>query len=1159
MKSKQLFFENLVAAYTVGGISQGTNLGSLTLYEVIELLLSAESTVDTGNIRFNANQIYSTENIVDIHSDNEYVQFSYTNTNYSVGETQYSWFWLDNQGAHVEIQGTDVSENPYDYIWDFSKDGILYVPGRISFGTTDMQSIGKGTIELYSGTNNGVSLFCAVGFELNWQNGFLTKFDENGNILPIFSNSIIEYADDYSDDYTDRSLIDRGYLTAQGYLISESDPVYTSSSWYSTTNNSDNWNDAYSWGNHASAGYLTDAPSDGKTYGRKDAAWAEVLSTGGVKHGTASGTDTYTTTITGVAAYADGDAYLIRFTNGNTVASPTLNINSIGAKVLYRNNDGQLLGGDIVAGGEMLCVYNSTLDVFQCIGTAPNTLFAYITNAEATTINKGQPVYAFSGTGDRMSVKLAYNTTDATSAQTIGLVYSSSIAAGQKGFIIIQGLLDGLNILPTSTWSDGDPVYLGSTAGSFTKTKPYAPNHLVYLGVVTTASNGSAGRMYVRVQNGYELDELHNVQAQSPTVNDVLYYFGGTPGQWKTASIATVLGYTPQASSARLTEIAALTPTLDNFIVGNGTNWVLETPSQARNSLGLGSLSTLSSINNSNWSGTQLAVTNGGTGFTTYAIGDILFANTTTSLARLAGVATGNALISGGVGVAPSWGKITESHISLSDVTTHNVSTSAHGFVPKAPNNTGVFLRGDATWAAGVGTGSVATGTARRLALYTAAGTGLGDAFTQNSTFTTNVILGTATLTASNTLTIPVTDANASFIMSQGAQTINGTITLSAAASTTNATLTFSGTTPWINMSTSVRGLPTFTNRSAGTKIVFEPVLSGTVLDWAIGIAPGPGSLWLSSPSTINFFANSGGGSGTPISAGQFEYSSTVRGLNLTATGTTDIAQLTITGGTINWINFSTNTNGAPTTTTARSVGTKIVLVPNFSAGTSLDDAIGYEANTGMWLSSRFQVRFHPNSSNTSAGQFEYSSSVRGLNLTASGTDTVPQLLFTGSIRWINMGTGGNTGFSAPSLTTRSDGTKFVIWPNFSAGPPATLDDAIGYASGAGTWFTSRFSFTFYTDSSLTPRLTISSSGLTLAAGANLVLSTSGAGTRIGTGTSQLLSFWNKTPIVQPTTGITGASFTQVNTTTLISTASTFGGYTLDKVVAALINVGILA
>ena len=53
-----------------------------------------------------------------------------------------------------------------------------------------------------------------------------------------------------------------------------------------------------------------------------------------------------------------------------------------------------------------------------------------------------------------------------------------------------------------------------------------------------------------------------------------------------------------------------------------------------------------------------LTVPQGGTGITSYAVGDLLYADTTTSLAKLADVATGNALISGGVGVAPSWGKI---------------------------------------------------------------------------------------------------------------------------------------------------------------------------------------------------------------------------------------------------------------------------------------------------------------------------------------------------------------------------------------------------------------------------------------------------------------------------------------------------------------------
>jgi len=214
---------------------------------------------------------------------------------------------------------------------------------------------------------------------------------------------------------------------------------------------------------------------------------------------------------------------LIRFTNGNTTVA-TLNINALGAIPLYKNNDGPLIGGDVQSNGEMLCVYNSTANTFQCIGTSPNSIISYVTNAEAVTITKGQVVYAFGGTGDRMTVKLASNIGDSTSAQTVGIVLSTSIAANQKGFIIFQGLLDNLSILPTATWADGDPVYLGATAGSITKIKPYAPNHLVYIGIVTTASNGAAGRMYVRVQNGYELDELHNVQAQTPTLKDTLWY-----------------------------------------------------------------------------------------------------------------------------------------------------------------------------------------------------------------------------------------------------------------------------------------------------------------------------------------------------------------------------------------------------------------------------------------------------------------------------------------------------------------------------------------------------------------------------------------------------------------------------------------------------------
>jgi len=69
--------------------------------------------------------------------------------------------------------------------------------------------------------------------------------------------------------------------------------------------------------------------------------------------------------------------------------------------------------------------------------------------------------------------------------------------------------------------------------------------------------------------------------------------------------------------------------------------------------------------------GSALAAINGGTGQTSYAVGDILYASTTSALSKLAGVATGNALISGGVNTAPSWGKV--------GLTTHVSGTLAVG------------------------------------------------------------------------------------------------------------------------------------------------------------------------------------------------------------------------------------------------------------------------------------------------------------------------------------------------------------------------------------------------------------------------------------------------------------------------------------------------
>ncbi len=99
--------------------------------------------------------------------------------------------------------------------------------------------------------------------------------------------------------------------------------------------------------------------------------------------------------------------------------------------------------------------------------------------------------------------------------------------------------------------------------------------------------------------------------------------------------------------------------------------------------------------------GTLIAV-NGGTGFSSYAVGDLLYANTTTTLAKLADVATGNALISGGVGVAPSWGKI-------------GLTTHVSGILPVANGGTGVATASANTVFAGPTTGADAPPAFRAL------------------------------------------------------------------------------------------------------------------------------------------------------------------------------------------------------------------------------------------------------------------------------------------------------------------------------------------------------------------------------------------------------------------------------------------------------------
>lgn len=186
------------------------------------------------------------------------------------------------------------------------------------------------------------------------------------------------------------------------------------------------------------------------------------------------------------------------------------------------------------------------------------------------SLTAGQAVYvtgSTGGAGTNMIVGKASNASEATSSKTLGLI-AQNLNANDFGFVITEGLLDGIN---TSGAVAGDPVWLGTNGNLLfgLSNKPYAPAHLVYLGVVTRAQQNN-GEIFVHIQNGFEIKELHDVAAQSPQTGDTLIYNGITQ-LWESGSIKDEVGISyvtgipaSQTSSGEVGQIAI-----------DGTNGVL--------------------------------------------------------------------------------------------------------------------------------------------------------------------------------------------------------------------------------------------------------------------------------------------------------------------------------------------------------------------------------------------------------------------------------------------------------------------------------------------------------------------------------------------------------------------------------------------------------
>lgn len=390
-----------------------------------------------------------------------------------------------------------------------------------------------------------------------------------------------------------------------------------------------------------------------------------------------------------------------------------------------------------------------------------------------------------------------------------------------------------------------------------------------------------------------------------------------------------------------------------------------------------------------------LAAVNGGTGQSSYAVGDILYASTTTALSKLADVATGNALISGGVGVAPSYGKI-------------GLTTHVSGTLPIGNGGTGV------------------TGTPSNGQLLIGNGTGYTVAnLTQGS--------GVTITNSSGGITIAATGTGGTVTSVSGTGTVNG-ITLSGTV-TSSGSLTLGGTLSGVSLTTQVSGTLPIAN--GGTNATATPtggaVAYGTGTAYAFTSAGTSGQVLTSAGSSAPTWttatnANTASAIVQRDASGNFSAGTITATLSGTATQVSNNLTLATSG---TGLSGSATFNGSSAqtftvTSNATSANTASTIVArdasgNFSAGT-ITAALSGNASTA-----------------TTATQVSNS-----LTLATSGTGLTGSATFNGSSAQTFTVTSNATSANTASTIVARDGSG-----NFSAGTiTATLSGNATNVSG---------------------------------------------------------------------------------------------------------------
>ena len=427
------------------------------------------------------------------------------------------------------------------------------------------------------------------------------------------------------------------------------------------------------------------------------------------------------------------------------------------------------------------------------------------------------------------------------------------------------------------------------------------------------------------------------------------------------------------------------------------------TASGARSNLGAAASGANSDITSLTGLTTPLSATQGGTGIGSYTTGDILYANTSSTLARLNDVATGNALISGGVGVAPSWGKI--------DLTTH-----VSGTLPVSSGGTGAttltgFLKGNGTSA------------------FTAQAT-IGNADLTNSSITigsNTISLGGSTSTLAGLTTVTVTQDPTSALQLSTKQYVDGQV--SAVSNTTYHTAASYATTADLGTviySNGVGGVgATITNNGAQAALTIDgytftatDVTNATrviVKDQTSGLQNG-----------VYVVTNQGSGLTNWQLTRATDFDTVGTGPTKIETGASLFVNFGTLNGSSSWVMNTTGTITVGTTSLdwvqTSSSGNILVTAPLQKSGSTISLGTVGVANGGIGLTSltAYGLLYAP----TTASVSQISPSTAGVPLVSTGPSSAPSFSalslsgsgISGTLGVANGGTGTATAFTTGSV-----------------------------------------------------------------------------------------------------------------------------------------------